>query len=338
MSYNFRPDHDFGPLDAPHQVLLGADLSTTRHFDISNSPQTIVAPSGLRLASLATDRTVRVDDLTTGRHVAADIPGVGQQTPLRLLGWSPDATRVYAYVTEDLNDSWGSQGQVWEVDLNGAARAVPGASGVRQAVPAPDDRRLAVVRSDGTVEVIDRTTGAVIADVLGPSGLTIFARLVPEHVDRHPELATDLEAMGDARHAQVDVAWSPSGGSLVTLESQGAGLLLEGSERFWQGQIVRIIDMTSGARRTLHLAHYYCRPLAMLTETSMLCESSADTESGDSRSGMTTLDLLTGQRRVVARFPSIDNGVWWTYVAADLARTWRFSLSQPWMDPGPVRE
>ena len=216
-----------------------------------------------------------------------------------------------------------------------------GPGDVRALSAAPGSLRFAVVRADGRVDVVDRS-GRVLSSPVGPSGPSIGSR--PDASSGAPTSPLSDPA-GAGPHAPVTVAWSPTGRSVLALERQAPGMLTAGIERYWQGTIARVADVgadgTAGGSRELRLANYYCSPLAMLSETSVLCQSSAATapvsEPESAPSGMTTLDLRTGARRVVDRFPQIDNGVWWTSVAADQARTWRFSLSAPWADPGRER-
>lgn len=339
VSYNFRPDHDFGALDAPHQVLLGADLSSTRHFDISDSPETMVSPDGHRLASMTGANSVRLDDLRAGTQVGVELPTEQPEDRTELVEWSQDGSRVYAG-TADQGTAGFAGKRWWEIDLAGKRHELAWARGVRALSAAPGSLRFAVVRADGRVDVVDRS-GRVLSSPVGPSGPSIQSRL--EASSGEPTSSFPRPAPGSP-HAPVTVVWSPSGRVLLTLERQAPALVEPGIERYWQGTIARIVDVaegTAGSPRELRLENYHCRPLAMLSETSVLCESTVATapveEWWQAPSGMTTLDLRTGARRVVARFPQIDNGVWWTYVAADLARTWRFSLSAPWVDPGRER-
>lgn len=338
VTYSFRPDHEFGPLDAPHQVLLGADLSTTRHFDISDAPWTRVSPNGRRLASLATDDVVRVDDLGTDTQATSRIPRERPGDWLDLRAWAPDSARLYVVVDAERDTSAepvpGIGNRLWEVTIDGRAREVPGTWQLQDVAAAPGGIRLAVVRADGRVDVIDRRDGRVLSSPVGPAGLSPLARIDPAQLRKlDPYAAT--EVLHD-RHAPVTVMWSSSGERLVSLEYQSAesGRGFEVLRGVWEGTVARIVDATTGATRVLRLPRYHCRPLAMLSETSLLCESSARTPTDDSTpSGMTVLNLETGEKRVVARFPSVDNGVRWTTVAADLARSWRFSVDQPWVEP-----
>lgn len=352
VSYVFNPDHDFGFLDAPHQVLLGGDLSTIRHFDVSSRPITLVSPDGRRLASHVGDTAyfdthgqdaqIRLDDLRAGTHTTARIPRDHPRGDVELIAWSPDATRLYALGQPEIDTSKPPVpdlgNRLWEISLDGQVREVPGTRQAQGVAAAPDGIGLAVVRPDGRVDVVDRRDGRVLASPVGPSGLRPLAQIDQTELRRRdPYLATEVQHQS---HAPVTAMWSPSGVRLVALEDQspehGTGLgVLSGA---WEGTVLRTVDR-SGASRVLRLGNYHCRPLAMLSETSLLCESGTTT-AADPEAGrrMTTLDLETGDRRVVARYPRIDNGVWWTRVAADLARTWRFSMSQPWADPGSSEE
>lgn len=343
VSYAFNPDHDYGFLDAPHEVLLGADLSTTRHFDSPGGIGTMVSPSGRRLASLAAEQSaVRIDDLGAESQVTTAIPRERPDDTADLLSWSPDSTRVYLRVgpRDPATASERAGTRIWELDASGQLREVPGTWAARAVAAAPDGTRLAVVRSDGRVDVVDRRDGRLLAAPVGPSGLTPLAQLAGTDRAQLPDDAMIDGLLGDdARHAPVDVMWSPSGDTLVALERQSPALVPQLLRGYWQGTIATVVDVGGGATRVVRLTDYGCRPLAMLSEASLLCESSAATEPAQkswyAANGLTTVDLGSGQVRVVARFPRLDNGVWHTYVAADLARTWRFSMSQPWVDPGP---
>lgn len=301
MAWFFPQDEDFPPLDLGHEILIGADLAADRHLD--GAGRAVVSPDGRRLMYGVDDEGIlRLDDLAARRTVDVHVPGAGPiDDPVghRVvpLDWSTDGQRAYVRVF--------GQPAVWEVTPEGAVARVPAAEGdpalidfeTERLSASPDGNRLALFGYESDVRIVDRRAAA-------------------------------RPAKNPLAGVRGDAVWTPSGASLVVIINDAP----PGAKA-----AVAIVDAATSKVRTRSFDHA-CVPLVMLTERRLLCRSSAATEpnvpASEAPGGLVTLDIETGEQRVVALGGSLVD----FDVADDLARTWSFSMNEPWYPTVPDHE
>ncbi|MDO5628609.1 MAG: hypothetical protein Q4G43_09845 [Mobilicoccus sp.] len=315
VSYAFTDPGNALPHPA-NQVLVADDLRVVRHSPRAGASGVALSPDGTVLGFFDDSSSWRMVDLTTGDESTVPVAGDPADVSLESLTWSPDGERVFLLVST--RDQPYPVGALWVVE-DGAAIPVPEALDVRDAAQAPDGR-LAVVREDGSVDLIDLASGAVLDSLLGQSGPDEFAAQI--NADRPPDIVDRW-----AERAGVAVRWSPSGRRLVAVERRGA--VVE-SEPYWQGSIVTVV--TDGERGDARrLENFPCTPLVMLTESELLCQSRTG-KPDDNWPALVTLDVDSGARRVVTYLTGKDTTLF-LRVADDLARSWQFSDAEPWVAP-----
>lgn len=251
---------------------------------------------------------MRLDDLTTGDHVVIPFPELVPRgdTSVMVMAWSPNSQ--LAYVTLRV----GRAESVFEVSPAGR-RQIPNLGRTSAIALSPDGVALAVAprlssQEPEDVVVIDRRTGQPLVVGAGWRGLTEGLTGTP--------------------------IWSLDGSELLVVrDDYPAGDPIKGKLQ------VTTVDVRTGARQVVESPGYQCSPLAMLSNRRMLCLSTAATTPGvpydEAPMGLSIFDLSTGERTVVALLPDTSAGVIFLNVAADLARTWHFSMSKPWHAPAP---
>lgn len=320
MAYGFNTEDERWIFDASHFLVLGQDFERARHADqVYFMGDAELSPDGRFVVSSGEDAHLKIDDLSTRAGVDVDIEPFGgaEAFSARFAGWSADSRWVYVVLPQP---DWSKYpGSLWRVGVDGSRREISVSTPVFTAAAAPDGSRLAVVRPDGVIDVIS-LDGAVLA-----GGVT--GRATAEAAsERDPRDAQTSEWPGF-----VEVLWSPDGSHLIVVEDQGA--YGEEPKADTPGPLVTVVPVSSqtkaGEATSIRLDRFGCSPLAMLSETSLLCETHGV---APFRDALTTVDVRTGQRRGVAWLPHDAAN---PSVAADLARTWRFEMDEPWPLPPP---
>lgn len=322
LAYGIDGEGEWGPLDAKHFLVVGTDHHTTRHADeVFVHDTSELSPDGRFLAWVdASVNHLKIDDLSTdyGAIVDVDLAPVRPLTGgAEIAGWSSDGRQVYVVVPGGGAD--GPAGRLWALGLDGTKRRIRLENPVRTAAAAPEGTRLAVVRRDGGVDIVAPEGTALTRSVVAPSGVATgpTGRAVQRRRDR------------DEVHLAVQALWAPSGSVLVVVEDQGARIFSRRPDSGRPGTLVTVSSGSADAARSLRLDDFDCLPLAVLSDSSLLCHTEDVARMKD---GLTTVDLRTGERRVVALLPYDATRV---SVAMNLARTWRFEMDEPWPLPPP---
>lgn len=247
----------------------------------------LISPDGRRLAYSKTDGQVTVEDLETGETASYRVPADGDTVPR---DWAPDSRMLYL----GARDSAG----VWVTTPGGGVEPVPAArittnemSDVDELDASPDGVHLAIAGWKTDLRIVDRRVPAPASG----SGAQVV------------------------KGVQGQPLFTPSGRSVVVVPFD---VMSYDKAHLW------VVD--TATRKTRRMPYGSgCIPVVMLTERQLLCSGDAATKPGQSSadSGLSVLDIETGERNVVAR---THDSLVFVQVADDLARTWTFSMSRKW--------
>jgi WD40 repeat protein len=220
------------------------ELPVQRRFTLEHETEVHdenFSPDGKFVATVASDRTLRLWDVQTGKIIRSIQTGDEVEKAL----FNPDARRILTY---------GSHIQMWDA-LSGkliSQKSLGG--GVRAANFSPDGKRLVTLMSDGAIQVWDVETWAQIGKTMrhenpseiqfSPDGTRILS--IGQTGARLWNAQTG-EQIGDTLRGAAKASFSPDGKTVVTApQSYGKAVLWDastGEKRFELDTMYAIYDL-----------------------------------------------------------------------------------------------
>ena len=205
------------------------DLITALAFD----------PSGRYLVTAARDGSAEIHDLRGVTRASAVAPVVlgGHPRRINAVAFSHDGTRIATAGTEGAVKLWKTGGGQSIALANPIAWTTP----VYDVAFTRDDRRLVARTGDGTIHVVDASTGSPVATIattshspltsmaLAPDGTRVAGGAADGTLMLYDmQKASSIAELND-RHGSINaLAFDASGQRLVTANADGTGSVLDG--------------------------------------------------------------------------------------------------------------